>query len=252
MSWCDKLASTPTVGIFLEANFTPAAAILNSLSDKLTSYTLEDGDDFSVVTDDAFKLDIQLQRGFALHFEPTAANVTFRHRMKFRQTSAALPIAELISKPDPYTHLLGEAANLLFDVAVLLPGANKRKVTQVGVVSTTHVDLKDAPPGFVKFADYVSRPFPKGLQAFNTSLTVVTSEDGKGLDRCIQTFVRRQGDELCTIALDYQRHFNDPFYLRAGRLSQEFDSVRTSALRYMEDLAVGDMFDVDSARPEGQ
>lgn len=246
LSWCDKLASTPTIGFFFDAHYAPADMILNALTPFLDGWHIGRKANFSVVHQEAFRVDIQHEDGFLYHVEPTKLTVTFQHRLKLRATSGGLPVAELISRPHPFTKLLADASETLIEMAQLLPSpAKKRNVTQIGIVSQTVVNDNDLPPGIRKFMDHLGRPWGANLGAFGVNAVVDLVETKSHLDRCIHNIRRSEDDEedLIILQFDYQRYATNPTPIIPDTLRREVASATKAALEYYEALAVGDMFD---------
>lgn len=242
-SWCDKLASTPTVGVFLDPDYTPVDQILAAISPRLNSWHIDDKAPFSVSYKAPFNLTIQHDDGFIYSFEPTKASVAFQHRMKLRQRSAGPPVAELLSRPEPFTALLRVASQALLDFCMLLPNAGKRTLMQVGVVSQTFVDRDDMPPGISAFLDYMGRPWPDRVTEYNVTIISTILESDTHLDKCIHSVNQSPEDDLYNLVFDYQAHQKGGVRLTSQVLRREIESTTARALDYLEKLAVGSMFD---------
>ena len=149
--WCDKLASTPTVGLRLERRVISSGAILDAISSLIAKWHTADADTFTLSKQDAFSIELVTHDGFSYGIDPSRISVGFAHRMKIKQSSGAVPIVELMSTPQPFSMLISEVCRRLLEVAALLEPDAKRNITQCGIVSTTNVSEADAPPAFYFF-----------------------------------------------------------------------------------------------------
>lgn len=242
MSWCDKLTSQPSVGIKLDHYFVPGSELLESFAPILNKLSDGTKNRFSVDLLEAFKASFTDDDGFTYAADHQKISVQFRHRVRPRLISGSLPALEMISKALPFTQLLTEAIDRAIAAAALLPYASKRKILQIGVVSTTQVAYEELPPGVSKLATYMSRPWKLGLDHFNVALSGVISETKEYRDRCIHTLTKTENPEdLMVLTLDLQRILHQP--INQETLPQAFKSVEKSALDYFEAVAEGSMFD---------
>ncbi|MBY2916163.1 hypothetical protein [Rhizobium leguminosarum] len=249
-TWCDKLASTPTIGFLMDTHFAPAEAILGSMAplldtwQKAEQWNLPSKPEFQVTGLEAFKVDVQHDDGFTYSIDQNKVSVQFQHRMKYRHTSGGLPVAELISKAMVYSDLLHQASDKIMEVAMLLPKDRQRSIMRIGVVSTTFVSLDDVPPGIRKFIDYVSKPWAGDVQSYQFQITSTLEENELIRDRCLHTITRSDDNEqLLTIMLDYQRYLAKKVPLERNAMQRAVSGCRDAALAYFEELAVGDRFD---------
>jgi hypothetical protein len=208
LSWCDRLASTPGVGFQLTPHFGLAdlvenwSVILNTLVDQFRNPTFtinETQNGFSFSTKD----------GFVYSGDQMRVVVNFAHRMRVVPSSGGPPVMEMLSTPQPYTKLLPLTAERMIEAARLLPHIADRKIFQVGVVSTTRVDLKDAPPGIVRFIDYLKRPWgEKDLTMFNFENIAPISEMENWSDFCHHKITKPENpEEMPTLVFDFHRKF---------------------------------------------
>lgn len=242
-SWCDKLASTPVVGIFLEPHSASSGAIMDALSPLLDRHYAGDRALFSIDQSQGNVFVFTTDEGYQTNVEPTRLSVRFVHRLRTRQVSAGPPVAELISKAAPYTQLLKGVLERLLETANLLPGPTKRAIRRVGIVSETAVLPEEAPPGIRRFANYVEQPWKSGAQAFAFSMTTNLDNGAGWTDRCIHTITKPEGDNLMNLSFDWQRVYADGRSVSA--LAQLVKDCERAALAYFEELAVGDRFDAD-------
>ncbi|MGO7898906.1 hypothetical protein ACC719_15700 [Rhizobium ruizarguesonis] len=244
MTWCDKLASQPTIGFSLDPFYGGNETILTRLAPMLEQWGTVEKPEFSVEIPDIFRVEIQRENGFHYSFDAVKAAVQFQHRMKFRPVSGGLPVAELISIPQVFTSLLATATEELIDSTLLLPEAGRRHVRRVGIVSTTAIAEEDLPPGIQKFIAYMGRPWGGEVGPFNFSITANLKDDDLSQDRCIHSIVRQEDEEsLLTIRFDWQRVLKKRPSITKRDLDRVCATAADDALRYFEDLAVGDAFD---------
>ncbi len=91
---------------------------------------------FNITKIDPLSVEFGTEDGFLYGFDSSRAFVEFQHRFKFRSVSGGPPVAELLSRPAPFTELLPEVARRLLFASECLLEIRPRKVTRVGVVST--------------------------------------------------------------------------------------------------------------------
>src|SRR4051812_2930659 len=90
-SWCDKLASTPTVGLKFEPHFASGDTLLNSLTPMLDPWADGEKQKFAIDQMDFFSLTLTSEDGFRYSFDQTRSVVEFRHRMQSKPVSGGPP-----------------------------------------------------------------------------------------------------------------------------------------------------------------
>jgi len=88
MSWCDKLASTPTIGFRLTTHFAPIETILDALSPILDAFG--EGDAKNVTLDQSqtfFSTGFTTNEGFRYSADENKISVAFNHRVRFKPVS---------------------------------------------------------------------------------------------------------------------------------------------------------------------
>jgi hypothetical protein len=244
MSWCDKLASVPTIGVKLSPRLVPGDFILNALGpviletvgNKLSSLSVEEHSSFGVKfgTDDGFKYGVDSQK----------VSVGFAHRLRAIAVSGGPPVMEMLSRPMPFTELLPEVSKRLVKIAQKLPDSVDRKLERVGVVSMTNVDEGDLPPGIARFLSYQSKPWNEPLDHYSFQISVALQKNDKWLDRCIHTIAKPDDPEkLMTLQFDWQREYMEPRPIDGSTLSSDLRHCSDAALAYFEELAEGVRFD---------
>lgn len=243
-SWCDKLASTATIGFKLTPHVAPGEAYISAWSPLLNSLVSGETLKFDVEEPKALSWGFITDDGYKYGVDVSKVHVGFHHRIRAVPVSGAAPTMEMLSVPKPYSDLLEEATDRLIEATLLLPGVANRKVFRVGVMSLTNVDEKDFPPGIARFLSYLGRPWKTALEGFNISVTAPLRQDASGADRCIHQLVRPDDPtKLSIIQFDWQRDFNDGRPLTRDALKAVADEARKSALDYFEALAEGNIFD---------
>lgn len=245
-SWCDKLASVPTVGLQLLPHYASGDAIIDSVSSVFDRLGSEDKPAFQVTQQASFELQFQTDQGFHYAIEPMKCVVSFRHRMRAKPTSGGPPIMEMLSSPLPFTMLLQEASDRLIEVAPLLPGRKGGRVLRrVGVMSVTNVEREEAPPGIIRFLEYLGRPWNTSLEIFEVTVTAELGSSDRGWkDRCIHTLKKsEEPGALLTIQLDWQRMYETERALTEDVLKPLLANCSADALKYFEDVAEGSRFD---------
>ena len=245
-SWCDKLASVPTVGLRLSPHFGSSNSIIDSLSPILDRQMKGDAVTFQVTQQTSFDIQFQTDQGFHYAVETSRLAVSFRHRMRAKPTSGGPPIMEMLSHPLPFTTLLEEAIDRLIETAPLLPsGKASRSMIRVGIMSTTTVDMEEAPPGIIRFIEYVGRPWKNSPEHFGILVMSELGSSSKGWkDRCIHTLKKSEDkDSLLSIQLDWQRVYEAERHITQDVLKPLMANCRDDALKYFEDVAEGSRFD---------
>jgi hypothetical protein len=246
LSWCNKLASVPGAGFGLDAHFASGEAILNAIS-PITDKLFDDPKIlFNITHHTSFEIRFSTLDGFNYSLEPSKLSVEFVHRMRPRVVSGGAPIMEMLSRPLPYADLLPVVMRKLIEVALIVPNARTRNVTRIGVISHTAVAEEEAPPGVIRFIEYMGRPWRGLLETFSMQ---ISSEVGKGpgyRDRCHHTIVRSEDkDALLAVTLDFQRLYTASIPLQMTPLKEASDRVEKAALKYFEDVGEGRRFDED-------
>lgn len=244
MSWCDKLASVAGAGFGLDVHFAPSDAILTNMTPITDRLYNEPRTLFNITHQTSFEVRFSTEEGFDYGIEPTKMFVEFKHRMRPRPVSGGAPIMEMLSRPQPFTEMLPEVTKRLIEAALLVPGAKTRKVKRIGIISTTAVAEEEAPPGVVRFVEYIGRPWQSAIESFNLQIVANTGKGPGYRDRCFHTIVRPEDKEtLMTITIDFQRMFTAGILIQRDELKDAVDRVEKGALRYFEDIGEGKRFD---------
>ena len=246
MSWCDKLASRPTVGLMFNKHFRPSTTLIEKLAPVLDGLAGNISDQFSIAKQDTFLVALTTENGF--HYTVYAARVAveFQHRLKLKPVSADVPTVEMLSKAEPYTTMLQEVSNRALAAAALLIDST-RTLERIGVVSSTVVSEADAPPGLLRYINHCCRPWAGLVENYHFQVIATVNEQEQWDDRCILIFSKPETDDeaLLTITFDYQRKFKEKKHVKGdvSSLKPILLSVQESALSYFESLAIGDMFE---------
>jgi hypothetical protein len=245
VSWCDKLASTPTVGFGLNAHFAPVDFLLDALSPILDRATEAEAKHFTLEqTNTPFSTVINTNDGFRYSLDESKVSVAFHHRIRYRAVSGGPPTMEMLSRPMPYTTLLSDVCTKLVEATLLLPNAKTRTIRRVGVISTTPIAEGDIPPGIKRLIEYVGRPWGGALENFNIMINAQIAKTGEITERCLHTLTKPEDkDELLTLQFDWQRRFNTEWQITKSNLDRILESAARDSLKYFEDLAEGNRFD---------
>jgi hypothetical protein len=245
-SWCDKLASTPAVGIKLDKLFAPSTLFLDAMTPVTSKWVEHDKPTFNIDLQDSFRVTIGGFDGFTYSYLPDALAVEFQHKIRLKGQSGGPPVAQMLSTPLPYTELLEHVWSRLEEAARLVTADQDRKLVRLGIVSNTLVSEEDAPPGVLRFIEYFSRPWVE-MPYFNVQVTGILplAKGANFTDRCIHMFSKAEDDDqnLLNIRLDYQRTFNPERNFSISSLSGLVQEVKKSALAYFEDVGQGERFD---------
>jgi hypothetical protein len=232
------------VGFTLDWHFATSTATLGSLSPVLDQLIKDERPRFSVSQQEAFSTTFITEDGFQYTIEPSKVVLAFQHRMRAKAVSGGQPTMEMLSHPLPYTELLSTVGQKLIETTLLVPNAKSRKVHRVGVVSTTTVDFDEVPPGIGRFISYLGKPWNQNLNNFSIQIVVEIDKAEKWTDKCVHTFIKPENpDELLTVMIDWQRHFDSGQDITAESLKRILKHAEAAALSYFEDLAEGSRFE---------
>ena len=181
MSWCDRLASTPTAGFKLSNHFAPTDVLLGSLAPIFDRIPEEQTKNVTVEPSSTnFSISFVTNDGFRYSANESVVSVAFVHRVHYRPTSGGPPVMEMLSKPMPFTKLLPDVSKKLVEGTLLLPKATERQVMRVGIVSTTPIAAEDLPPGIKRMIEYVGRPWKGMFDAMISELNYAIDQYSRG------------------------------------------------------------------------
>lgn len=245
MSWCDKMASTPAVGLRFANFFATQQQILSALAPILEENASETKVDFSLNDAGPFAITINTKEGYQYTIDHQKIAVTFTHRVHFRPVSGGPPVMEMLSKPRPYTTLLIDCAERLVRAAMLMRSIRQKNFSRVGIVSTTLAEIEELPPGFEKLLSHIASPWDNSVSECELRIIAKLTETDKHSDRCLhQMIVREDKSELPTVVLDWQRNFLRQQTADERTIRKAIDEASEAALGYFEDVAEGARFDV--------
>lgn len=251
MTWCDKLASVPTVGLMLDFHFASSDNILSALSPVLDGLVTNRKPSFELEKLEPFAVIVNTHEGFKYSVEPSKISVGFNHRMRPKAVSGGPPVMEMLSRPMPFSDLLPTVSKKLYDTVVAFPNPKERTLQRYGIVAATPVDEDELPPGIRKMIKYLGQPWGALSDAFSIQIAARLPKGSNYYDRCVHTLLRSDDpNELITVMLDYQRVFNSGQPITAASLKDVGASTERAALKYFEDLAEGNRFDDIDIRNE--
>jgi hypothetical protein len=201
---------------------------------------------FSIEKQDSFGVQFITEDGFHYTINQEAAVIEFRHRWRVRPRSGSLPVAELMSKAQPYTELLSQAAEKVLDAATLVNGSRARVLHRIGIVTNTVVGHKEVPPGIKRLISFMSKPWGGNVPQYNIEITGEIGEQHDYADRCIHSVGmgdENNPDRLITVKLDWQRVFTIVRPITMDVIKKHVATAQKSALDYFEDVAEGSRFD---------
>lgn len=246
MSWCNKLASTPVIGLKLDWHFASGNKILDCLSPIIRKMNIGDVAAFGINTLDSSSVVFTTNEGFQYSANANSISVGFTHRGKVRSTAGGLLTLELSSIAKPYTELLETASRKLVEAALLLPSSKQREFFRIGIISNTLVEEADFPPGFSKMVEYFGRPWQQGMEYYQIQTTAGLTSSPTWSDRCIHKIAKVEDpDGVPSLHFDWQRNFKAGHALSEQTLKSEMVAASKAALAYFEALAEGNMFDDD-------
>lgn len=245
MSWCDKLASTPSVGIWFSDHYVSSGRILDSLSPIFDKLVIDGKPKFTLNKSDAFSAEISTEYGFQYGITPSQLSVSFGHRLKIRQVSGGPPTVDMLSDLKPYSKLLPDACEKLLQATSYAIDFKTRLIKRIGIVSSTSVSEDELPPGVKRLISYLGRPWPNQLKYFDVQLVTTLKSTSGYFEQCVHHITKSEGSEekLIVLKFDWQKTYVDARTMTLDSLRTELDSSQDSALKYFEELAIGNMFD---------
>jgi hypothetical protein len=248
MTWCDKLASTPFVGLKFDWHYASGDMLLERFAPILEKLNVGDQPAFGIDAKDNNTLIFTTNDGFRYSVTSNRLAVGFVPRVKLRHAAGGNPTLEMLSSLRPYSELLPVVCDKLVQAVALVPSANRRIVERIGIVSNTLADEGDFPPGVTRLLEYFGQPWAGALDAYNISVTARLKSDAVWSDRCTHNISKTEEPEnVPTLNLDWQRTFETARHLNERALSEQIATASEAALLYFEELALGSMFDEDSA-----
>ncbi len=222
----------------------PGDLILRAIGPSLIEIAREDIDEFTIEEHSSLALQASTEDGFKYSVDSRKAKVAFQHKLRALAVSGGPPIMELITQPQPYTTLLDECARRLTAIVSALPAQGNRKLVRVGVVSQTHVDEADLPPGIRQIIAHHEKPWDEPLEHYSLQFGVPLARVEGHWDRCVHTLVKPDDPKkLMTLQFDWQRTFTTPGRLDRRSLEASFAQCATDALAYFEAIAEGGRYD---------
>jgi hypothetical protein len=247
VSWCDKLASTPVVGLRFGVSHQSSDKLLDALQPLFDTWVEGRKQQFSIDRQTSFGIQFTTEGGFNYTVDYEGVVVDYRHRFRIKPRSGGQPVAELLSKARPYTQLLDEAIERVLEAVDLVNGPRARPIWRLGIMSTTAVVLSDAPPGIRRLVDYIGKPWGGKLAQYNFEITGLLKKENEYSDRCIHSVgmgdVENNPDNLVSIKLDWQRSYSISRPLAVDAIKKHVAAGKKAALEYFEDVAEGSRFD---------
>lgn len=249
MNWCDKLASTPAVGFGLDPYVTSSGTLIDAFAPKLSS--LVDGEKlrFTIDQSQPCSLTFTTEDGFQTAIDPAKISVSFVHRLTAKQVSGGPPRLEMLSFPRPYSELLPTVLKMLIEATTSLPSPKTRGLHRIGIVAVTGVSEEEAPPGIIRFLDYMRDPWDKVFGTYSFSIAAEVGSTSAWRDRCVHILAKGDGkDALLNLSFDWQRTFAKPRPINPKTLEEIASEAEIAALAYFEELAEGNRFDANLDR----
>lgn len=248
LSWCDKLAATPAIGLKLSPHYVAGDAIVNALTPWFDKWATPEKAPIVVTRHESFAFAFTLEEGLQFAVEPMRTFVDFSHRIRMRTVSGGPPVAEMLSHPLPYTSLLPDLGKRLMELTMDIPSLPDRTFNRIGIVAKASIAPDDAPPGITRFLDYLGRPWKGLVGGYSFQVTGAIGNTTEFADRCVHTLTKPETGEnaqLLSLNFDWQRTFEVGQPLKREILGSALASAEKAALSYFEDLAEGNRFDAD-------
>lgn len=243
-SWCDKLASTPSVGIRFDPYYAPSDQILKSLSPILDRATDGEKPLFTIDSLTPFGLSFNTEEGYKYIVDQNRITIQFNHRVRFKPMTGGPPVMELLSRPMPFSDLLLISIDKLIEANRLARELRTRSIKKIGIVSTTQVDIDEAPPGLHALIAHLASPWKGGFNECNIRITTNIASDDLWSDMCHHhLIIPEDRTELITVVLDWQRVYEKHQPSDDRSMRRIFDEGAKSAFEYFEEVAEGMRFD---------
>jgi len=222
----------------------PTAELLEVMKPVLDPLVRHDKQRFTINRLEAFDLELTTEDGFHYGFDASRIWVEFQHRLRAKPISGGRPVAELISRAEPYSKLLPEVSERLVDATKQVFEIGPRQLIRVGVITTTLVAEEDVPPGVARFIEYMGRPWRGNVDNFSFQITGELERTDKWIDRCIHVLVKPEDPEqLPMLKFDWYRTFTAARMASVDLVKDELDRAIIASSKYFEELAEGDRFD---------
>lgn len=249
MSWCDKLSSTPSVGVKFDYHFAPSAEIMEVLAPILNKLVAGDKAKFEIGRQDPFLVEFTTEDGLRYGVDPSRLWIEFLHRLKVKPISGGLPVAELVSSSAPFSELLPDLSKRLTEAVEHILTIRPRKLVRVGIIASTLVAESELPPGLSRFIEYIARPWHGLVGQYGFNITADIGKTEKWIDRCTHIVAKPEdSEELLTLKFDWQRTFVATREATPELVREAFAHAIDASSSYFEDLAEGDRFDEELIR----
>jgi hypothetical protein len=90
LSWCDKVSSSPSIGLLLDRHYMSSADLLDSLAPLLDRSVKEDQDESIVDRQEPFVVQLTFNNGFHYGIDPSKVFLDFQHRLRVKHIGGGL------------------------------------------------------------------------------------------------------------------------------------------------------------------
>jgi hypothetical protein len=238
------------VGFTLDWHFAGNNSLWAAFSPILDKEVSNEKATFAITQNEPFSIGFHTDSGFHYSADPSKVVVGFQHRLKVKPVSGGTPTMEMLSHPRPFSQLLPEVCEKLRAAALVLPGSKTRKITRIGVVTNTLVDVEDAPPGIGNLIDYVGRPWGERVDIFSFQIVTELGDAVGWKDRCVHNLTKPEDPQaLVTLSFDWQRTFTTGQAITVASLGNILARAQADSMAYFEELAEGSRFDENFVSP---
>jgi hypothetical protein len=242
-SWCDKLASLPSVGLKFSNSFTSSAILLDKITPFLDSMATGDTNNFTLLRNEPFSIAIDTEQGFQYTIEPGRVFITKVRKIKIKNMGTShSPIFELPYDEQSYTQALQELVNRIVDFSQLLIDFGTRRLIRVGIVTTTSAKEDEFPPGIIGIINELKTTWNNTIISIDNNIKTVISRSDDEEIYCAHRIVvpEESPDSLVTIIMDWQKQFIVPKICSISSTRKIIDGCVISAINYFELFASGD------------
>jgi len=232
MKWYNNFFATPIIGIKFQKRAKDIPLI-----EKIVCEHCEDGE-WALSTAQGHKW-VADNRDLAIHFEPGHVFVNRKYACKIEGKIGEMPKL-IVPEPQSYETLVGEITSRIQDLWQTLCKYQEKLpgVMLIGLILKVDMPLDAIPPGIASLIEYLNKPWPNGLEAFNGSFMTNILEENEHVYRCHHNFQMQNSEagHFLKMSLDYQKSFTSPVELDSSRLQTHLSKLIISGQEYFNKL----------------
>lgn len=230
MSWIDKVASAPAVGLEFEAWFRSRDGLVEALN-PLFAELDQAGEGLMFQDLGPMALRVELSRGLRLTVDLKSIIVSAT------QSEAAF------GAEGTHAEALGEACGIAAQMAELLFKNEYRGLRRAGFVADCRVPSEAPPPGVEAWLAALARPWgERELELVDGQFAVELASGENYRDRCHHRLGWEKSlTDQFGVRLDWQRLYDPADGLRGKDVGARLETLSALALMYLEQFGAGEV-----------